>query len=591
MLNDQQRAAVQTEGKRVLVAAGAGTGKTLTLASRIAHLLYQGVSSSAILAMTFTRRAASEMAERVASLTGLGALEDLWLGTIHATCFRIIREYGHLVGYPTAPTVYGEDDATFLIESVLERLHVEYSVKQVRQALKTPAPDHALRRVVEEYRRQLRIGAAVDYDGLILTAIELLEREEPRAAYRGRFAHVLVDEAQDLFPGSWAIIEKLSPDNLFMVGDDAQSIFQFLGASIERFLGCVSAGFAVHTLTQNYRCTGAILNLGNAILAKNVRQIQKTLVTEKAGEPVALRGFPDDEAEALWVASESRRLREGGRAWNEIAILCRTNALVERFADHLTRAEVPVQAVGAVDPFATPTGRLVGDMLRLTQNPGDELSLRRLLVTAGLEVHRLAGLELARHQRGVSLLAAALELPGTSAARLCLALSDGAGHLAGDAPHAVRLVLDGVRRIPGVAHLGNGVAALPILQAVDEWRKTGGRTVGDLLVFLATKAAIDLFRPAEDAVAVMTIHAAKGLEFPVVFVPGWEEGLLPHRASMGSPASVEEERRVGHVAVTRAADLLVCTWAAERREWNRVLRRNRSRLLDSLEAPQEVAAP
>jgi len=581
-LNDAQTAAVASASPRTLVLAGAGTGKTMTLAYRVAALLADGWPPSSILALTFTRRAAAQMAERVASLAGPAALEEMWLGTIHAICYRVLCEHGHRIGYPEAPSVYGEEDAKAVLESVLTGLDLRCSLRQAGEAMRHGTADRDLRRAVAEYRRQLKVACAVDYDGLLTAALELLDIPEVRDGYRARFPHVLVDEVQDLFPASWSLLDKLAPEHLYLVGDDAQSIYGWLGASMDRLLALPGVGYAVHTLTRCYRCTRPVLALGNAILRQNARRLKKTLVTDKDGEPVCAKGFPDDEAEAAWVAAEAGRLYDGGTPWGAMAVLCRTNALAERLAGALGAAEVPVQQVGGLDPFATPAGRLVADVLRAAVHPHDEMALRRVLLAAGATPEALARLELDRHRRQVSLREAANGLPGASATRLVLALAELAASLAADGAQAARAVLAGLRRIPPLAQLGGGVFAAPILRALGTWRRAGGRTAGDLLVFLATKAAIDLWEPAEDAVTVATIHGVKGLEWPVVFVPGWEQGMLPHRAGMGSPEAVEEERRVAHVAVTRAADRLHVTFAAERREFSRVFRRVRSPLLDSL---------
>src|SRR3990172_9090160 len=311
-LNDAQTAAVASASPRTLVLAGAGTGKTMTLAYRVAALLADGWPPSSILALTLTRRAAAQMAERVASPAGPAALEEMWLGTIHAICYRVLCEHGHRIGYPEAPSVYGEEDAKAVLESVLTGLDLRCSLRQAGEAMRHGTADRDLRRAVAEYRRQLKVACAVDYDGLLTAALELLDIPEVRDGYRARFPHVLVDEVQDLFPASWSLLDKLAPEHLYLVGDDAQSIYGWLGASMDRLLALPGVGYAVHTLTRCYRCTRPVLALGNAILRQNARRLKKTLVTDKDGEPVCAKGFPDDEAEAAGVAAGAGRPYDGG---------------------------------------------------------------------------------------------------------------------------------------------------------------------------------------------------------------------------------------------------------------------------------------
>lgn len=601
-LNEEQRRAVESQAARTLVVAGAGTGKTTALAHRAAYLIEHDVSASTILAMSYTRKASAEMAQRIADLVGIGAASQIWMGTIHSICYRVISQWLPRADYEDAPTVYGPSEADSVKEGVISDLRLRFSVRQFNEALKRGTADTALRRGLDEYRRRLKVAGATDYDGLVTDALAILEEPDVKAHYRSQFSYLLVDEAQDLAESTWRVVDALAGGSVWAVGDDSQSIFRFLGASIDRFLGCAEQGWAVFPLTRNYRCTKPILALGNAVLERNTRRIPKTLITEKDGPAVEAHGFPDDGAEMQWVASEIRALADeplqaGPPAaeeetlpdkapawkWNQIAVLCRTNPFVERVVEALTLAEIPVQAVGGLDPFATQTGRLVIDLFRLAVNPHDDMTVSRVLIGAGTSPQRIAIAQKRRLDEGMILFDAARTLPPNDPGRRCLEAAQAVIlPMANQPKAAVRFVVESIRRIPQLSGLGDSIMAVPIFNAMDDWSMRGGGSLSDFLLFTATKSAIDLWDEGQDAVAVMTVHAAKGLEFPIVFVPGWEEGMLPHYLSKSKPEDLEEERRIAHVAVTRAAERLYVSWAEERAEFSQIWRRQRSHLLESL---------
>lgn len=582
MLNAAQLSCVTAEAPKILVAAGAGTGKTQVLAHRVAHLLdHRSVSPFAILCLTFTRRAAAEMAQRVQELTGYEAGETLWLGTVHAIAYRMIREYGHRIGYGENTTVYGSADSRFLMKNVIDDLGFKFSVDKAMGYLKLPtSTDPQLKLATTEYRRRLKVSQAMDYDILINSAMALLQIDDIGKTYHERFLHVLVDEVQDVGPWAWAILDMLRPANLFIVGDDSQSIFGFAGAEIERFFRCVDEGWDVFRLEQNYRCTKQILELANRIVRKNVRRIDKTLVSDKDGAEVFVEGFADGRTEGKFIGDMARALHadNGLKApWADMAVLCRTNALAQDIAEELTLQQIPIQSIGAVDPFSTVSGQLVGDALRLMINPEEEFALRRIVSLAGTTAHGWARIEVYRHREGVALMDAVMGLPPDHPARQAIALIRDGVRFGSDAWDAVSYITLSLGRIRELQALLAPIMTKPMLDLIVTW---GKMPVRDLLVALAGRQAIDFYQPEQEAVAVLTIHTAKGLEWPLVFVPGWEEGMLPHRAAMGKPEDMEEERRVAHVAVTRAADKLYCTWAQERRQYGRIWQRVRSKLLD-----------
>ncbi len=629
-LNDEQRAVVLHERGPALVVAGAGSGKTRTVVHRVAYLIERrGVHPAEILAVTFTNKAAGEMRERLAQLVGRAA-GDLWVSTFHSAALRVLRVYGERIGLPPGFAVYDEDDQLQVIKEVLRALGIDARPVAVRSAIDrvksrlaggsiaaalTEEPDwvagigvDALGRVVSAYEERMRSLGAVDFSDLLLKAIALFE-ENPevlaKVRQRARFIHV--DEYQDTNPAQYRLTKLLAGEeaNLMVVGDPDQSIYAFRSADLRNILRFADdyPGTTVYRLETNYRSSGRILQVANAVIRHNSERLEKVLRPAKGeGEPVRVYAAYDHRDEAAFVAREARRLL-GRYPPEAIAVLYRTNAQSRVLEEAFRREGVPHRVVGGTAFYAR---REVKDLLayaRAAVAPADELALLRILNTpprgiGAKTVERLLAHARAKGQplraalkdpppalperqatavRGFSALLGRLaELAADTGPRAffeeVLAATDYRGYLVAD-PAAEE-------RLENVEEL---------LRAAREWEEEGGAELAAFLDEVALTARAEEPGGGEGrAVSLMTLHNAKGLEFPVVFLVGLEEGLLPHRSSTGL-AELEEERRLFYVGVTRAMDRLYLTHAGERETYGRREKSEPSRFLE--EIPQGLLLP
>jgi DNA helicase-2/ATP-dependent DNA helicase PcrA len=602
-LNPPQRKAVQHGEGPLLILAGAGSGKTRTLTHRVAWLIRElRVPPWAILAVTFTNKAAAEMKERLTRL--LGDEELPWVSTFHAACVRILRREIAVLGFTSDFTIYDDQDQQRLLKEVLRELEISEKVLKPRAAAvaidnaknKGLFPEEVERgdyygeltaRVYERYQERLKQANALDFGDLLLYAVHLFETEEAvLEKYRRRFQYILVDEFQDTNQIQYKLIHLLAAAhrNLCVVGDDDQSIYRWRGAEIGNILGFDRdyPGCTVIRLEQNYRSTATILKAAGEVVARNVGRQGKTLWTENPpGEKITLEALPDDLEESRFVAAEIARLRDQGRHLRDLAVFYRTNAQSRSLEEALVRERLPYVMVGGIKFFARMEIKDVLAYLRVLINPADSLSARRIVNVPARGIGRTT----------VDRIAAFEEEAGGFLPACRLALERGL--LKGAAANKVAAfvtLMDSFQarllRLPYpqltaelIEETGYGPMLREerteearerlqnleeLLKGMEEHRGTEG-TLQEYLEQVALVTDLDSYDTRLDRVTLMTLHAAKGLEFPVVFMTGMEEGIFPHSRASGEGEEVEEERRLCYVGMTRAMEKLYLTHARRRR--------------------------
>jgi DNA helicase-2/ATP-dependent DNA helicase PcrA len=621
-LNPEQREATLHFEGPLLVLAGAGSGKTRVLTARVCHLIEEhGIAPDRILAVTFTNKAAGEMRARIGRLLG-GDPSGMWVGTFHAIGARLLRRHADRLGWDRTFSIFDADQSLRLVKSVLESEGLDpkrWSPKGMRGEIsnaknrlidaKTFAEDNEgtrdffvknVARVYPEYQKALAHQNAFDFDDLLMKPVELLEANaELLERYRDRFSFVLVDEYQDTNRAQFRFVELLAGGhrNLMVVGDDDQSIYGWRGADIKNILDFEKAfpGARIVRLEQNYRSSERILDAANRVIEQNVNRKGKTLRTERVGgEPITLLEALDENDEARWIVDEMEgRVRAtAGLAYREMAVLYRTNAQARALEDALRRAGVPYQVVGSVRFYERREIQDVLGYLRLISNPRDEGAFDRVVnyPRRGVGLTTLEHLKRWADTEGLTLLEAAAradEAPDVRAAgsnglrhfaeliqRFSIrAIQAGIGELLEELIEDLDLMRhlheegpDGEDRGRNVAELIAGALdfdATLVAGADDEVD-----TFTELDLFLqqvALVADVDRLDPNADAVTLMTLHNAKGLEFPVVFIAGMEEGLFPLARAYDEADALEEERRLFYVGITRAEDKLSLSWARQRR--------------------------
>ena len=608
-LNREQRAAVEHAGGPLLVVAGAGSGKTRVLTARVARLLAGGTAPQAVLAFTFTNRAAREMRERIERLVGAEAARALWVGTFHATGVRILRREAARLDLPRDFTIYDREDQEGLVRAAVRRLELPEAafrpgaviarISDAKNALVDPeaferaavAPHE--KRVAELYgiyQAELRRNGALDFDDLIAEVVRLF-RDQPEIAarYGQRFEHVLVDEYQDTNHAQFRLVETLAAvhRNLFVVGDDDQSIYGWRGADVGNLLEFERAfpGAAVVRLEQNYRSTGNILKAANAVIAHNRTRRPKTLWCERedgARLRFLLAADETDEARRIRAFLEAR-VRRGGR-YDACAVLYRTNAQSRALETELRLAGIPYEIVGGVAFYQRREVKDLLAYLRLVVNPADTVAFWRVWNTPrrGLGDGVRARVE-ARMAHDGSSPAAALEalareqaLGGRAAAAgaqtLLELLRDLTARREGPVDELLRELL---RRSGYLEHLeGDDETAADrranveeLAAAVAEYATAGRGTLAEFLAETTLVTDADRLEEGADRVLLLTAHNAKGLEFEAVVVAGLEEGLFPHAIAADEESELEEERRLFYVALTRARDEVLLSAAAFRRRF------------------------
>ena len=600
-LNPSQREAVEHGSGPLVVVAGAGSGKTRVLTRRIAWLLANGVPASRVLAITFTNKAADEMRRRVVELVGDEA-RHMWISTFHSACVRILRRDASRAGYRPGFSIYDDGDSRRLVEHVLDDLGVDTkrfppravlgAISQAKSDLLDAAAYEARaytiyeRRIAEafaEYERRLRRANALDFDDLLGVAVRLLRDDrEALEYYQGRFAHLLVDEYQDTNKAQNELVTTIGAlhRNVFVVGDTDQSIYRFRGAEVRNLLDFAHAFPEARTivLDQNYRSTQHILDAANAVIGNNVLRQDKALWSALGpGDKIRRYRAGDERDEATFVANEIATLRrDRGVAPGDVAVFYRTNAQSRALEEALATRGIAYKVVGGTRFYDRREVRDALAYLRLVENPADEVSLRRVLNVpkrgiGATTVSRVAALA-ASAQVGFSETLARSEEAGVSGkalqgVRAFLEVREALGALVDRPPVEV---VAGILDATGYRHALEVEAAAPgagaheaegRLDNLDELANVASH-FEDLETFLATTAlvaATDDLGEADGRVSLMTLHAAKGLEFSVVFLTGMEEGLFPHERALAEPDDLEEERRLAYVGITRARDLLYLT--------------------------------
>lgn len=614
-LNPPQREAVaQTEGP-VLILAGAGSGKTRVLTHRIAYLMEEmGVNPWNILAITFTNKAAQEMRERVDKLVGFGS-ESIWVSTFHSACVRILRRHIDNLGYDTNFTIYDTDDQKSLMKDVCRKLNIDTKVYKERSLLAqishakdellTPddmemkaAGDYNMKKVASvyrEYQAALRKNNALDFDDLIVKTVELFQNcGAVLEYYQERFKYIMVDEYQDTNTAQFKFISLLAQkyENLCVVGDDDQSIYKFRGANIGNILGFerVFPDAKVIRLEQNYRSTKNILNAANQVIANNTERKAKTLWTEnEEGSKVHFRQFFNAYEEAECVAGEIGKMkREGLGSYRDCAILYRTNAQSRIFEEKFIAANIPYKLVGGVNFYARKEIKDLLCYLKTIDNARDDLAVQRIINVPkrGIGATTLGRVQDYADNMGISLyeaLRVAEEVPsiGRSLSKIdgfvtfiqslkskadVLSVEDLLQEVIDATGYVAELEAEDTEesraRIENIDELISKTVAYQ--EAMEEQNQPA--TLSGFLEEVALVADIDTVDPDQDYVLLMTLHSAKGLEFPKVFMVGMEDGIFPSHMtiSYGDDGELEEERRLCYVGITRAMKDLTLTCAQQR---------------------------
>jgi len=641
-LNPQQDAAVRHPGGPLLVLAGAGSGKTRVLTARIAHLIRErGVAPSRIFAVTFTNKAAGEMRARVAALLGADP-RGLWIGTFHALSARLLRREAALLGFGPNFTIYDQDDSESFIKRLLEQrghspkanppraIHAIISAAKNRMVLPEElgaSADGPLERVAAEIYAglgpALRQANAMDFDDLLLFPLTLFAEHPERLAYwQRRFDHVLVDEFQDTNAAQYRLVKQLATEdrNLCVVGDDDQAIYGWRGADVRHMLSFQQdfPGTTLIKLERNYRSTQVILDAANGVIAENARRLGKTLFTAtQGGEPVTLLTAADERDEAEWLAGElSRRAADGDVAYEGMAVLYRTNAQSRPLEEAFRFRGIPYRLVGAVSFYERREVKDVLAYLRLIANPADDEAFARVVNVPrrGIGDASFTPLARAATQWGKPLLEAARAAeripdlrPNVRAALAGVAaLIDDLRARHGEADPATALEQavaavgytqyladegpEGVERLENVQELIAGAAAWAETaeddgdEAGEEGRGQGASLIERYLTQAALVTSADQGTGDPTGVTLMTVHMAKGLEWPVVTLAGLEDGLFPLARSAGEPGGLEEERRLCYVGLTRAREKLYLSWARTRYRTGRLELSEPSRFLEALPA-------
>jgi DNA helicase-2/ATP-dependent DNA helicase PcrA len=664
-LNPQQRAAVLHAGGPLLIVAGAGSGKTRVLTHRIAYLLAEReVIPSEILAITFTNKAAGEMASRVAALVGDRRARAMWVMTFHSACVRILRREATRFGYPSNFSIYDSADSQRLMALVCRELELDtrqYPPKGMAAQVSNlknelvdyesfaaraqTAREKALAEAYAEYQRRLVAAGAMDFDDLIMVTVNLLQAfPDVAEAYRRRFRHVLVDEYQDTNHAQYALVRELvsggaalfsggsggsssragagsdadsgdsvPPAELCVVGDADQSIYAFRGATIRNIVEFEEdyPSATVILLEQNYRSTQNILAAANAVVSRNVSRKPKNLWSDAGAGPPIIGYVADNEHdEAAFVAEEVDRLSDAGDATpGQVAVFYRTNAQSRVFEEVFIRVGLPYKVVGGVRFYERKEVRDLLAYLRLLANPNDEVSLRRVLNVPKRGIGDRAEEYVASYAaRQRMSFAEALRDPGDVpglAARSATAIT-GFNTLIGElreqasSNSPVAELVEAVIEKTGYAEalenstdlqdatrIENLQEMVNVAREFDASAEDGAGTLAEFLERVALVADADQIPDGEDhggVVTLMTLHTAKGLEFPVVFLTGMEEEIFPHMQSLTDKKQLEEERRLAYVGITRAEERLYLTRAASRTWWGRPAFHSPSRFLSEIPA-------
>ena len=613
-LNEPQREAVRHTDGPLLILAGAGSGKTRVLTHRIAYLIEElGVNPWNILAITFTNKAAGEMRQRVDNLVGFGS-ESIWVSTFHSMCVRILRRFIDRLGYDSRFTIYDTDDQKTLMKAVCKKVDIDTKQFKERMLLSVISSaknemilpeefelnaggDFAqlkIAKVYREYEAQLKANNALDFDDLLVKTVQLLQTQpDVRENYQERFRYIMVDEYQDTNTVQFKLVSLLAGKyrNLCVVGDDDQSIYKFRGANIRNILDFEKEypDAKVIKLEQNYRSTGNILNAANGVISNNKGRKDKTLWTANGeGEKIGLRQFDTAYDEAEFIAEDIKKEVRDGASYNDNAVLYRTNAQSRLLEEKFIAMNIPYKIVGGINFYARREIKDILAYLKTVDNGQDDLSVRRIINVPkrGIGLTTINRIQEAADERGISFYEALLApemIPGAgrSASKLDSfaalieyfkgqaekeSLTDLLNEILDMTGYAQNLEaddeIDAESRLQNIEELLNKAAAYEE-DCEDRGEKA---TLSGFLEEVALVADIDSLEEDQDYVVLMTLHSAKGLEFPHVYLAGMEDGLFPSYMTItgDDPEELEEERRLCYVGITRAEQQLTLTCARKR---------------------------
>ncbi len=623
-----------------MVIAGAGSGKTRVLTYRIAHLMAQGVDSFNILALTFTNKAAREMKKRIADIVGAPEAKNLWMGTFHSVFAKLLRFDGDKLGYPSNFTIYDTQDSQRLIASIIKEMGLDkdiYKYKQIQNRISSyknslitvkaymqnpelieadaMAKRPRMGEIYEEYVNRCFKAGAMDFDDLLLRTNELLTRfPEVLMKYQDRFRYILVDEYQDTNHSQYLIVKALSDryQNICVVGDDAQSIYSFRGANINNILNFQRDydNVGMYRLEQNYRSTKNIVNAANSVIGNNKNQLEKEVWTDNDdGPPIKIHRSITDAEEGRFVAESifENKMRQQLPNGN-FAVLYRTNSQSRSIEDALRKRDIPYRIYGGLSFYQRKEIKDILSYLRLVINPKDEEALKRVInfPARGIGQTTLDKLVVAANHYGRSIFEVIgnldkinLKINAGTKRRLedfvtmiksFQIMNEGADafSLAEHVAKKTGIILEfkkdgtpeGIARMENIEGLLNGIK--DFVEGQKEIADATGN-IGEFLEDVALATDLDNDTGDDDRVALMTIHLAKGLEFPYVYIVGMEEDLFPSAMSMNTRSELEEERRLFYVALTRAEEQAYLTYAQNRYRWGKLIDAEPSRFLEEID--------
>jgi len=640
-LNDAQRApTLQIDGPMIVI-AGAGSGKTRVLTYRIAYMMSKGIDAFNILALTFTNKAAREMQHRISQIVGRSEAKNLWMGTFHSVFAKILRFEADKLGYPSNFTIYDTQDSQSVIRAIIKDMQLDkdvYKYKQVYSRISSyknslitvkayfnnpelmeadaMSKKPRMGEIYKEYVQRCFKAGAMDFDDLLLKTNELLNRfPEVLQKYQNRFRYILVDEYQDTNHSQYLIVKALSDkfQNICVVGDDAQSIYAFRGANINNILNFQKdyEGVEMYRLEQNYRSTGNIVNAANSIIDKNQTKLDKVVWTANDDGPkIVVNRLLTDGEEGRFVASSIfENKMQNQMANGDFAILYRTNAQSRAMEDALRKKDIPYRIYGGLSFYQRKEIKDVLSYLRLLINPKDEEALKRVInyPARGIGATTMDRLSIAANKYGKSIfevlenLDHLPELKITKSTRTkldnfvnmikhftILANNADAFTVADTVTKKTGLVQElkkdgtpeGIARIENIEELLNGIK--DFVEEQKELADANG-SIAEFLEDVALATDLDKDTEDEDRVALMTIHLAKGLEFPYVYIVGMEEDLFPSAMSMNTRSDLEEERRLFYVAVTRAEKQAFLTYTQSRYRWGKLVDAEPSRFIEEID--------
>lgn len=638
-LNDDQKKAVLHKNGPLIVIAGAGSGKTRVLTYRIVHLINEGIDPFNILALTFTNKAAKEMKKRISQSVGESIAKNIWMGTFHSVFARILRSEASFIGYPTSFTIYDTQDSERLVSNIIIELKLNkdnYKAKQIRNRISSlknnfisPEKYYSIPELVEQdkiskrdefvtiykrYNDRCFKASAMDFDDLLLKTNELLNKfPEILSKYQDKFRYILVDEYQDTNYSQYLIIKSLSDryENLCVVGDDSQSIYSFRGANIDNILNFKKhyPNCLTYKLEQNYRSSNNIVQCANSLIKKNHFKLDKTIWTSNEdGDKILVNKSQTDSDEGRFIASSIFQEKNNEYLDNSsFAVLYRTNAQSRSIEDALRKINIEYQVFGGLSFYQRKEIKDVLAYLRLTQNQNDEESFRRIInfPPRGIGQTTIDKLTLISEKENLSLFDSISKIKNYNLKinsstidklenfqNLILSLKvfsnnnnalDTATHILNKS-YIINCYkdegsLESFNRIENIEELINGINDFMLGQnELYESDKSLSKYLEDVALYSETDKNIE-----SNKVSLMTIHMAKGLEFPIVYVVGLEENLFPSIMSINSREEIEEERRLFYVAMTRAEKKLILSYCNQRFKWGNIIESEPSRFLSEID--------